>query len=264
MRARRRPKRRQQQQQQHVRRGGIGRGALFGLALGGGSLLGLALALLLPALRLQGLAHPLVLQPLGLHGLQPLDLLLGGSLQGEELLLLLLDGGLVGGHLLLVRLEVGAGLVVGVHGVGRRLGGHVDEDTGLQLVARLLVAGQQRDAGRAGGDEAVHGHLLDLRLQGVNLLLQLSVLGGQLRGPVTQLLELGLGLEERGRGGVGLVPSGGDLPRRPLGGVVVGVGARGRAGHAETDRSDDQGQHAQCCRPAAGHGPRGYPGVAVR
>ena len=141
-----------------------------------------------------------------------------------------IDGGLVGGDLLLVRLEVGAGLVVGVHGVGRRLGGHVDEHVGLQLVARLLVAGQQRDAGRAGGHEAVHGDLLDLRLQGVDLLLQLSVLGGQLGGPIAELLELGLGLEERGRGGVGLVAGRRDLPRRPLGGVVVGV----RAGDAAT------------------------------
>ena len=100
-----------------------------------------------------------------------------------------------------------------------------DEDVGLQLLARLAVAGQQRDAGAAARHEAVHGDLFDRGRQGIDLLLQLSVLGGQLLGLVTERLQLGLGGEEVGGGLVGPIAGRLDLPRGPLGGVVVGLGA---------------------------------------
>ena len=115
----------------------------------------------------------------------------------------------------------------------------------------------------AGGDEAVHGDLLDLRLQSVDLLLQSSVLGGQLGGAVVELLELGLGLEVRGRRGVGPVAGRSDLPCGLLGGIVVGVGAAPsrlhrwtptpRSAPARTEQSSGRGSRAAR-----------LPGVAVR
>ena len=146
-------------------------------------LLGLPLALLLAALGLQRLAHAHVLQPFRLDLLQPDDLGLGGLLTIEELLLGVLQLGLVVGDRLLVRLERRARLVEVVHGVGRGLVDDVDEHVGLQLLARQLVPGEQRDPGTAARHEAVHGNLLDLAVEGIDLLLQLSVLLAPARPP---------------------------------------------------------------------------------
>ena len=118
-------------------RGGSGLGGRRGGGLALALLLGLALALLLASLRLERHAHLLVLQPLRLDLLQPTTSASAASWQARNSSCGVLERGLVVGDLPLVGLERRAGLVEVVHGVGRRLGDDVDEDVGLQLVARL-------------------------------------------------------------------------------------------------------------------------------
>ena len=174
---------------------------------------GLSLPLLLTALSLQRLAHPHILEPLCLDLLQPDDLGLGSLLPIEERLLGVLQLGLVGGDLLLVRLERRPRLVEVVHRVGRRLVDDVDQHVRLQLLARQLVPREQRDPRAAARHEPVHGHLLDLGLQGIDLSLQLSVLLLQRGSFVGEHFQLRLRSEVLGGGVVGAVPCGLDLPR---------------------------------------------------
>ena len=230
--------------------GSLGRRGLPLLLLGE-----LPLALLLALLGQQRLADPLVLEALALDLLEVDDLRLGGGLQLLELLALGLHGSLVLGHLLLVGLQFDARLVVGVHGIGRGLGDDVHQDLRLQLLARLAIAGQQRDPGAATRHEAVDGDLLDRRPEGLDLLLQLSVLGGQPLGLVTEHLQFGLGGEEVGGGLVGSIAGGLDLLGGPLRRVVVGLGA---CGVAEQRGADDQQGRGDCCKgPTARHGRAG-------
>ncbi len=223
----------------------------------GGLLLGEP-ALLLAPLGLERQADLLVGEALLLDLLEVLDLLVG---LGGELLVahpLLGDLVLLGGQIVGLALEIALGDVELVEGVVGRARGDAAELGRPQLVERLLVPGEDRDAGVARRHEPLGGGMVDGGAQVVDLGLQHGPLLLELGRLVLQPVQVGLGLRPLLGRLVGAILGGGDLLGGLAGGALVGLGVGGAGEHRGRQRDDQAGDEQAVLRA-----PRGPVGVGV-
>ena len=170
---------------------------------------------------------------------EPDDFVLCLSLEPGEHHLLRFDIAFAFAEFSLVGVELFLRDVVLVKDVAPRIGQHVDENLGLNLILRCLNTGQEWNARCTAAHESRNGHGLDVAPQEIDGGTQPLTFQLESDHIVFKNFKVGLGLEIGIRGCIGLLPGCLDLSGRALGVGLVGA-HRGRDRENGREANNDQ------------------------